>query len=161
MALSTIQVDFAQPDNFDIQYVNKNNEKVRPVMLHRALLGSIERFTGVLLEHYAGELPGWLAPVQIDICTIGDVDEYVDEVKSSLDKYRINIDNRNVRLGEKLHNSEKLRTPIQMIIGENDKENSTVALNFKNLDNEKDLSLKDAIQKIADYLKEPEFNLHG
>lgn len=159
--LSTIQVDFAQPDNFDIQYVNKNNEKVRPVMLHRALLGSIERFTGVLLEHYAGELPGWLAPVQIDICTIGDVDEYVDEVKSSLDKYRINIDNRNVRLGEKLHNSEKLRTPIQMIIGENDKENSTVALNFKNLDNEKDLSLKDAIQKIADYLKEPEFNLHG
>jgi threonyl-tRNA synthetase len=159
--LSTIQVDFAQPDNFDIQYVNKNNEKVRPVMLHRALLGSIERFTGVLLEHYAGELPGWLAPVQIDICTIGDVDEYVDEVKSSLDKYRINIDNRNVRLGEKLHNSEKLRTPIQMIIGENDKQNSTVALNFKNLDNEKDLSLKDAIQKIADYLKEPEFNLHG
>ena len=89
------------------------------------------------------------------------VDEYVDEVKSSLDKYRINIDNRNVRLGEKLHNSEKLRTPIQMIIGENDKENSTVALNFKNLDNEKDLSLNDAIQKIADYLKEPEFNLHG
>ena len=159
--LSTIQVDFAQPDNFDIQYVNKNNEKVRPVMLHRALLGSIERFTGVLLEHYAGDLPGWLAPVQIDICTIGDVDEYVDEVKSSLDKYRINIDNRNVRLGEKLHNSEKLRTPIQMIIGENDKENSTVALNFKNLDNEKDLSLKDAFQKIADYLKEPEFNLHG
>ena len=159
--LSTIQVDFAQPDNFDIQYVNKNNEKVRPVMLHRALLGSIERFTGVLLEHYAGELPGWLAPVQIDICTIGDVDEYVDEVISSLDNYRINIDNRNVRLGEKLHNSEKLRTPIQMIIGENDKENSTVAINFKNLDNEKDISLNDAIQKIADYLKEPEFNLHG
>ena len=130
-------------------------------MLHRALLGSIERFTGVLLEHYAGELPGWLAPVQIDICTIGDVDEYVGEVTTSLNKYRINIDNRNVRLGEKLHNSEKLRTPIQMIIGENDKENSTVALNFKDLDNEKDISLKDAIQKIDDYLKEPVFNFHG
>ena len=161
MAAFHKQVDFAQPDNFDIQYVNKNNEKVRPVMLHRALLGSIERFTGVLLEHYAGELPGWLAPVQIDICTIGEVDEYVDEVTTSLNKYRVNIDNRNVRLGEKLHNSEKLRTPIQMIIGESDKENNTVALNFKDLDNEKDLSLKEAIQKITDYLKEPEFKLHG
>ena len=64
-------MDFAQPDNFDIEYVDNNNKKIRPVMIHRALLGSIERFTGVLLEHYAGHMPGWLSPVQIDILICG------------------------------------------------------------------------------------------
>ena len=64
--LTTIQIDFAQPNNFSLEYVNSDNKKVRPVMIHRALLGSIERFTGILIEHYAGEFPGWLAPNQIN-----------------------------------------------------------------------------------------------
>ena len=110
--LSTIQIDFAQPDNFDIEYVNSDNKKVRPVMIHRALLGSIERFTGVLIEHYAGHMPGWLSPVQVDILTIGEVSDYINQIKEKLVNYRINIDNRNVRLGEKVHNSQKNKTPI-------------------------------------------------
>jgi len=159
--LSTIQIDFAQPDNFDVEFVNQNNEKVRPVMIHRALLGSVERFTGVLLEHYAGHLPGWLSPVQIDILTIGDVDEYVDKIKNQLSGYRIIIDNRNIRLGEKIHLSEKNKTPIQLIIGSNDAKNGTMALNIFNEENMKDAKVSEALDIIHEHLKEPIFDLNG
>ena len=159
--LSTIQIDFAQPDNFDVEFVNQNNEKVRPVMIHRALLGSVERFTGVLLEHYAGHLPGWLSPVQIDLLTIGDVAEYVDKIKNELSGYRINIDNRNIRLGEKIHLSEKNKTPIQLIIGSNDVKNETLALNIYNEDNIKDVKISEALDIIHEQLKEPIFDING
>ena len=159
--LSTIQIDFAQPDNFDIEYVNSENKKVRPVMIHRALLGSIERFTGVLIEHYAGHMPGWLSPVQVDILTIGEVSDYINQIKEKLVNYRINIDNRNVRLGEKVHNSQKNKTPIQIIVGESDKNASTVGLNIYGKENMKDVALLDAIDLIIQELKEPEFSING
>ena len=159
--LSTIQVDFAQPDNFDIEYVDNNNKKIRPVMIHRALLGSIERFTGVLLEHYAGHMPGWLSPVQIDILTIGNVSSYVDEIKEHLKDFRINIDDRNVRLGEKIHNSQKIKVPIQLIVGEKDVSNKTFAINFYNADDKKDIEFEKGIKEINNYLKTPEFDLNG
>ncbi len=159
--LSTIQIDFAQPDNFDIEYVNSYNKKVRPVMIHRALLGSIERFTGVLIEHYAGHMPGWLSPVQVDILTIGEVSDYINQIKEKLVNYRINIDNRNVRLGEKVHNSQKNKTPIQIIVGESDKNASTVGLNIYGKENMKDVSLPEAINLIIQELKEPEFSING
>ena len=159
--LSTIQIDFAQPQNFDIEYVNTDNKKVRPVMIHRALLGSVERFTGVLIEHYAGHMPGWLSPVQIDVLTIGNVAEYIDQINEKLSGYRINIDDRNIRLGEKIHNSQKNKTPIQVIVGENDINSFTVALNIYNKDNLKDVPLEDAIKIIKTELKEPEFTING
>ena len=159
--LSTIQVDFAQPDNFDIEYVDNNNKKIRPVMIHRALLGSIERFTGVLLEHYAGHMPGWLSPVQIDILTIGHVSSYVAEIKEHLKEFRINIDDRNVRLGEKIHNSQKIKVPIQLIVGEKDVSNNTFAINFYNAEDKKDIELEKGIKEINKYLKTPEFDLNG
>ena len=159
--LSTIQIDFAQPQNFDIEYVNTDNKKVRPVMIHRALLGSVERFTGVLIEHYAGHMPGWLSPVQIDVLTIGNVTEYIDRINEKLSGYRINIDDRNIRLGEKIHNSQKNKTPIQVIVGENDINSFTVALNIYNKDNLKDVPLEDAIKIIQTELKEPEFTING
>ena len=159
--LSTIQVDFAQPDNFDIEYVDNNNKKIRPVMIHRALLGSIERFTGVLLEHYAGHMPGWLSPVQIDILTIGNVSSYVDEIKEHLKDFRINIDDRNVRLGEKIHNSQKIKVPIQLIVGEKDVSNKTFAINFYNAEDRQDIELEKGIKEIKNYLKTPEFDLNG
>ena len=159
--LSTIQIDFAQPDNFNIEYVNSENKKERPVMIHRALLGSVERFTAVLLEHYAGNLPGWLSPTQIDILTIGNVEEYKDKLLKDLKDYRISIDNRNIRLGEKIHNSEKSKTPIQIIIGEQDNEKDTIALNIYGEDNSKDIDYKEGLKIIRNTLKEPEFNLNG
>jgi len=159
--LSTIQIDFAQPENFNIEYVNSDNKKSRPVMIHRALLGSVERFTAVLLEHYAGNLPGWLSPTQIDVLTIGNVEEYTEKILSDLDGYRVSIDNRNTRLGEKIHNSEKVKTPIQIIIGEKDDKNNTMAINIFGKDNNKDIDYKEGIKTIRKILKEPEFNLNG
>ena len=159
--LSTIQIDFAQPDNFNIEYVNSENKKERPVMIHRALLGSVERFTAVLLEHYAGNLPGWLSPTQIDILTIGNVEEYKDKLLKDLKDYRVSIDNRNIRLGEKIHNSEKSKTPIQIIIGEQDDEKDTIALNIYGEDHSKDIDYKEGLKIIRNTLKEPEFNLNG
>ena len=159
--LSTIQIDFAQPDNFNIEYVNSENKKERPVMIHRALLGSVERFTAVLLEHYAGNLPGWLSPTQIDILTIGNVEEYKDKLLKDLKDYRVSVDNRNIRLGEKIHNSEKSKTPIQIIIGEQDNEKDTIALNIHGEDNSKDIDYKEGLKIIRNTLKEPEFKLNG
>ncbi len=159
--LSTIQIDFAQPDNFNIEYVNSENKKERPVMIHRALLGSVERFTAVLLEHYAGNLPGWLSPTQIDILTIGNVEEYKDKLLKDLKDYRVSIDNRNIRLGEKIHNSEKSKTPIQIIIGEQDNKKDTIALNIHGEDNSKDIDYKEGLKIIRNTLKEPEFKLNG
>ena len=159
--LSTIQIDFAQPDNFNIEYVNSDNQKVRPVMIHRALLGSVERFTGVLIEHYAGHMPGWLSPVQIDILTIGEVSDYLNEIKEILSDYRINIDDRNLRLGEKLHNSQKNKVPIQVIVGEKDISASTLGINIHNQDNLKDVALTEAVKLIKAELKVPEFSING
>ncbi len=157
--LSTIQVDFSQPDNFDLQYVDSNNKRIRPVMIHRALLGSIERFTGILIENYAGHFPGWLAPVQVKILTIGEVSNYVEEIVKSLKNVRLEIDNRSIRLGEKIHDSTKEKVPVSIIIGENDVSLRTMALNIHNQDNQKDIKLEDGIKQIKNVIKVPKFKL--
>ena len=157
--LSTIQVDFSQPDNFDLQYVDSNNKRIRPVMIHRALLGSIERFTGILIENYAGHFPGWLAPVQVRILTIGEVSNYVEEIVKSLKNVRLEIDDRSIRLGEKIHDSTKQKVPISIIIGEKDVSSQTMALNIHNQDNQKDIKLEDGIKQIKNVIKVPKFKL--
>ena len=157
--LSTIQVDFSQPDNFDLQYVDSNNKRVRPVMIHRALLGSIERFTGILIENYAGHFPGWLAPVQVKILTIGEVSNYVEEIVKSLKNVRLEIDDRSIRLGEKIHDSTKEKVPVSIIIGEKDVSLRTMALNIHNQDNQKDIKLEDGIKQIKNVIKVPKFKL--
>ena len=157
--LSTIQVDFSQPDNFDLQYVDSNNKRIRPVMIHRALLGSIERFTGILIENYAGHFPGWLAPVQVRILTIGEVSNYVEEIVKSLKNVRFEIDDRSIRLGEKIHDSTKQKVPISIIIGEKDVSSQTMALNIHNQDNQKDIKLEDGIKQIKNVIKVPKFKL--
>ena len=157
--LSTIQVDFSQPDNFDLQYVDSNNKRIRPVMIHRALLGSIERFTGILIENYAGHFPGWLAPVQVKILTIGDVTNYVEEIVKSLRNVRLEIDDRSIRLGEKIHDSTKEKVPVSIIIGEKDVISRTMALNIHNQDNQKDIKIEDGIKKIKNFIKVPKFKL--
>jgi len=157
--LSTIQVDFSQPDNFDLQYVDSNNKRIRPVMIHRALLGSIERFTGILIENYAGHFPGWLAPVQVKILTIGEVTNYVEEIVKSLKNVRLEIDDRSIRLGEKIHDSTKDKVPVLIIIGEKDVSLRTMALNIHNQDNQKDIKLEDGIKQIKNVIKVPKFKL--
>ena len=157
--LSTIQVDFSQPDNFELQYVDSNNKRIKPVMIHRALLGSIERFTGILIENYAGHFPGWLAPVQVKILTIGEVSNYVEEIVKSLKNVRLEIDDRSTRLGEKIHDASKEKVPVSIIIGENDVNLRTMALNIYSQDNQKDIKLEDGIKQIKSLLKVPKFKL--
>ena len=155
--LSTIQIDFAQPDNFDLEYVSTKNSKDRPVMIHRALLGSIERFTGILIEHYAGEFPSWLAPTQLKILTIGDVSDYVKNITAKLSGVRFEIDDRNIRLGEKIHDAKKHNIPLTLIIGEKDLSNNTGSLNILNSESKNNLDIDSLVDFIIDDVTEPEF----
>jgi len=155
--LSTIQIDFAQPDNFDLEYVSTKNSKDRPVMIHRALLGSIERFTGILIEHYAGEFPTWLAPTQLKILTIGDVSDYVKKITAKLSGVRLEIDDRNIRLGEKIHDAKKQNIPLTLIIGEKDLSNNTGSLNILNSESKNNLDIASLVDFIIDDVTEPEF----
>ena len=155
--LSTIQIDFAQPDNFDLEYVSTKNSKDRPVMIHRALLGSIERFTGILIEHYAGEFPSWLAPTQLKILTIGDVSDYVKNITAKLSGVRFEIDDRNIRLGEKIHDAKKQNIPLTLIIGEKDLSNNTGSLNILNSESKNNLDIASLVEFIIDDVTEPEF----
>ena len=156
--LSTIQIDFAQPTNFDLEYVSTENTKEKPVMIHRALLGSIERFTGILIEHYEGNFPYWLAPIQLKILTIGSVDEYVQKIASKLTNIRIEIDDRNIRLGEKIHDANKMRIPQVLIIGEKDLANNTGSLNRVDSDDINDDDIDSLISIIKESSKEPKFS---
>ena len=155
--LSTIQIDFAQPDTFDLEYVSTKNSKDRPVMIHRALLGSIERFTGILIEHYAGEFPSWLAPTQLKILTIGDVSDYVKNITAKLSGVRFEIDDRNIRLGEKIHDAKKHNIPLTLIIGEKDLSNNTGSLNILNSESKNNLDIASLVDFIIDDVTEPEF----
>ena len=155
--LSTIQIDFAQPDNFNLEYVSTKNSKDRPVMIHRALLGSIERFTGILIEHYAGEFPSWLAPTQLKILTIGDVSDYVKNITAKLSGVRFEIDDRNIRLGEKIHDANKQNIPLTLIIGEKDLSNNTGSLNILNSESKNNLDIASLVDFIIDDVTEPEF----
>jgi len=155
--LSTIQIDFAQPDNFDLEYVSTKNSKDRPVMIHRALLGSIERFTGILIEHYAGEFPSWLAPTQLKILTIGDVSDYVKKITAKLSGVRLEIDDRNIRLGEKIHDAKKQNIPLTLIIGEKDLSNNTGSLNILNSESKNNLDIASLVDFIIDDVTEPKF----
>ena len=155
--LSTIQIDFAQPDNFDLEYVTTKNSKDKPVMIHRALLGSIERFTGILIEHYAGEFPSWLAPTQLKILTIGDVSDYVKNITAKLSGVRFEIDDRNIRLGEKIHDAKKQNIPLTLIIGEKDLSNNTGSLNILNSESKNNLDIASLVDFIIDDVTEPEF----
>ena len=155
--LSTIQIDFAQPNNFELEYVSTNNSKDRPVMVHRALLGSIERFTGILIEHYSGEFPGWLAPTQLKILTIGDVQDYVQGIVDKLPNVRLEVDDRNVRLGEKIHDAKKRKIPLSLIVGEKDLPNETASLNILNSESINNQKISKLVKEINKQVIEPRF----
>ena len=156
--LSTIQIDFAQPNNFELEYVSSENTKDRPVMIHRALLGSIERFTGILIEHYAGEFPVWLSPTQLKILTIGNVSEYVDDIVTLLPNVRLDVDSRNIRLGEKIHDAKKRKIPLTLIVGEKDLVNNTGSLNIHNAESENNKNIKELVNIINREVTEPKFD---
>ena len=126
----TIQLDFNLPERFDVTYIGEDGEKHRPVMLHRVIYGSIERFIGILIEHYAGAFPMWLAPVQVKVMTINDeCVPYAKEIMAKLDKLgiRAELDDRTETIGYKIREANgRYRIPMQLIIGKNEVENKEV-----------------------------------
>lgn len=127
----TIQLDFQMPERFDLTYVAESGEKERPVMLHRVVFGSIERFIGILIEHYAGAFPLWLSPVQAKIITISDSQvEYAKEVEQKLKKlgYRVELDDRNEKLGYKIREARLEKVPYMLVIGDKEVEAGKVAV---------------------------------
>ena len=127
----TLQVDLNLPGRLGATYVDENGQKKVPVMLHRALFGSLERFAGILIEHYAGHLPFWLSPTQVVIATItSDTDEYAKEVKAALQKLGINseVDIRNEKIGYKIREHSNSKIPIILIVGKKETQDKTVSV---------------------------------
>jgi threonyl-tRNA synthetase len=119
--LATIQLDFNMPERFNLEYVDENNERQRPVMIHRAIMGSFERFLGVLLEHFAGDFPTWMAPVQVAVLPISDhFVNYAKKVGMQLDEAGIRnvLDERSEKIGYKIRDWEVHKVPYMLIIGE-------------------------------------------
>lgn len=128
----TVQLDMNLPARFDLSYINDQGERVQPVLIHRVIFGSVERFIGVLIEHFAGALPLWLAPLQVQIIPVNAEyhSEYAEEVRSMLEKHgiRVSIDDRNEKLGYRLREAQKSKIPLQLILGDKEVESKTVNL---------------------------------
>lgn len=127
----TIQLDFQMPERFDLYYIGEDGEKHRPVMIHRVIFGSIERFIGILIEHYAGAFPTWLAPVQVKILPVTDrANEYAKEIEEKLKemKVRAESDLRNEKIGYKIREAQLQKVPYMIILGDKEVENRNISL---------------------------------
>jgi threonyl-tRNA synthetase len=132
--MSTIQLDFNLPERFDLEYAASDGSRQRPVMIHRALFGSIERFFGVLTEHYAGAFPVWLSPVQVVAIPVAEeYSEYLGEIVGELVKLgvRANLDDSDERMQKKIRTHTKDKVPIQLIAGEDDRSSNAVSFRFR------------------------------
>lgn len=146
----TLQVDMNLPERFDISYVAEDNTRKRPVMLHRALFGSLERFTGILIEHYAGALPMWLAPVHAVVMNISEGQaDYVREVAARLRKagFRVETDLRNEKINYKIREHSVHKLPYQIVIGEKEKEAGVVAVRARGNQNLGQMPLDTLIER--------------
>ncbi|MEC1775284.1 threonine--tRNA ligase [Bacillus mojavensis] len=135
---ATIQLDFQMPEKFDLTYINEHNEKVRPVVIHRAVFGSIDRFFGILIEHFGGAFPVWLAPTQVHIIPVSHVHmDYCEKVQSELKRLgiRANIDERNEKLGYKIRESQMQKIPYMLVLG--DQEVNGKAVNVRQFGHQK------------------------
>ncbi len=127
----TIQLDFQMPERFELEYVGEDGERHRPVMIHRALLGSIERFIGVITEHFAGAFPTWLSPIQVKLLPITDrANEYAKQVEAELDRQgiRVECDLRNEKIGKKIREATLEKIPFMLVVGDKEAESGEVAV---------------------------------
>ncbi|MBQ6842390.1 MAG: threonine--tRNA ligase, partial [Firmicutes bacterium] len=150
----TIQLDFQMPEKFDLNYIGADNQPHRPVMIHRVIFGSIERFIGILIEHFAGDFPLWLAPVQARILTITDrQDDYAQEIKAKMEAagIRAEVDLRNEKIGYKIRAGNAEKIPYLLVLGDKEAECGTAALRSRK---KGDLGAMDVDAIIADLLKE-------
>ena len=149
----THQVDFVLPERLDAHYIGEDGDKHRPVMLHRAILGSFERFLGILIEHYAGRFPLWLAPLQVVVATItNDADNYAAEVMDELEAagLRAELDTRNEKINYKIREHSHAKVPVIMVVGAKEAENGTVAVRRLGGKEQENLALKEAAARLRD-----------
>lgn len=149
--LATIQLDFMLPERFDLSYVTANGDEARPVMIHRAVLGSIERFMGILIEHCGGDFPLWLAPVQVKIVTVTDnQDAYARQVDAQLRQagIRCELDMRNEKLGYKIREAEMQKIPYTVVIGDKEVQAGTVAPRVRKREKVAPLSVQALIERL-------------
>ncbi|MDU4587997.1 MULTISPECIES: threonine--tRNA ligase [Clostridium] len=152
----TIQLDFQLPQRFELEYVGSDNEKHRPIVIHRVIFGSIERFIGILIEHFAGKFPTWLAPVQVKVLPISDkFNNYCDEVVKQFyeNGIRIEIDQRNEKIGYKIREARNERVPYIVIIGEKEEEEGNVSLRSRKNGDEGSINVIDLIERINNEIK--------
>ena len=150
--MSTIQVDFQLPQRFDLEYQSSDGSRQQPVMIHRALFGSIERFFGVLTEHYAGAFPPWLAPVQVRGIPVAEAFlPYLQEIAATMRKagIRVDVDTSDDRMQKKVRNAQLEKIPFMMIAGEEDQKNGAVSFRYRNGEQKNGISIADAISEIS------------
>ncbi len=154
---STIQIDFNNPQRFGLTYVGEDGKTHQPIMIHRALLGSIERFFGILLEHYGGAFPTWLAPVQVVVLPISQKQEvYAQEVGQKLRREgcRVDLDLRNEKVGLKIREAEKAKVPLMVVVGNREAQTETVSVRQRNGKNLGTMAMIDLVQRIRDEIPE-------
>ena len=164
--MSTIQLDFQLPQRFELEYVATSNDRTRPIMIHRALFGSVERFMAILIEHYAGNLPTWLNPEQVRVLGVrNDHDEYAFEIVSALKArgIRASIDYANEPLGGRIRNAKQEKIPYILVVGDEDVSSRTVGVNARGSnDPERGISLDGFIERVvAEVASHGSPELHG
>ncbi len=128
---ATVQLDFQMPEKFDLTYVNENNEKERPVVIHRAIFGSLDRFFGILIEHFKGAFPLWMAPTQVNLIGVSENNnEYVKQIQKvfAQENIRVNIDNRDEKLGKKIRESQMNKIPYTIVVGDEEQNNNSLSV---------------------------------
>ena len=157
----TIQLDMQLPKRFNLEYIDENGEKKEPVMIHRVIYGSIDRFFGIITENFAGAFPVWLTPVQVKILPISE--KFIDkcnEVKAELEKYgiRVEVDDRDEKIGYKIRSAASMKIPYMIIIGEEEINSNTISLRGRRNENVSGLKLEDFIQRIRKEIKDKVLN---
>jgi len=156
--VGTLQVDFAQPENFSLDFASPENTRQRPVMIHRALMGSIERFFAILIEHYGGALPGWLSPVQATIVPVADRHtEYAREVAAGLSAQglRVEVDDHDDTVGEKIRKAVTMKHPAVLVVGDDDIDSGTAGFRLRGAQERRGMSLSDVADELAEFCKAP------
>ncbi|HEX3100175.1 MAG TPA: threonine--tRNA ligase, partial [Pyrinomonadaceae bacterium] len=150
--LGTIQLDFNLPERFELEYTGDDNQKHRPIMIHRALFGSIERFFGVLIEHYAGAFPLWLAPVQVVVLPITDrINDYANQVAAELRSAGFRVESNTIsdKIGAKIRDAQMQKIPYMLVLGDKELEDGTVAVRERKQGDIGAMPLAEFKEKIA------------
>lgn len=154
---ATVQLDFQLPDKFDLTYVNEDNEKVRPVVIHRAVFGSIDRFLGILIEHFGGAFPLWLAPKQVQLIGVSTVhQDYVNEVKEALRKegIRVVVDERNEKLGRKIRDAQLQKVPYILVLGDEEVATQSVSVRAYKQDGLKSMKMQQFVKQVKEEINQ-------